>query len=56
LNISLVPNFWDPEDLVTPAENDLLEHPFSEEEIKKAVFESYASGAPGPDGLSFLFS
>jgi hypothetical protein len=32
-----------------------LESPFSEDEIKAAVFESYAAGAPGPDGLSFLF-
>ena len=35
--------------------NSLLEGIFSEEEIQKAVFGSYADGAPGPDGLSFLF-
>jgi hypothetical protein len=27
---------------------------FTEEEIKKAVFESYSDGAPDPDGLSFI--
>jgi hypothetical protein len=53
--IHLGPNFWDPEDQVTLEDNALLEKPFSEEEIRNAVFESYASGAPGPDGLSFLF-
>jgi hypothetical protein len=29
--------------------------PFSEKEIKEAVFSSYAEGAPRPDGLSFMF-
>jgi hypothetical protein len=29
--------------------------PFSEEETRKAVFDSYSEGAPGPDGLPFLF-
>jgi hypothetical protein len=33
----------------------LLEAPFSESELKKAIFDSEASGAPGPDGFSFLF-
>jgi hypothetical protein len=28
---------------------------FSEKEIKDAIFGSYAEGAPGPDGFSFLF-
>ena len=54
-NISLGADFWDPVDLVTPEENVVLEAPFSEEEIKKAIFESYSCGAPGPDGFSFLF-
>jgi len=35
--------------------NEFLEAPFSEEEIRAAVFESYAEGAPDPDGFSFLF-
>jgi hypothetical protein len=54
-NLHLGMNFWDPADLVTSAENELLEKPFSEEEIKAAIFGSYANGAPGPDSLSFLF-
>lgn len=54
-DISLEENFWGEEDLVTNEENDFLEKPFSEEEIKEAVFGSYAEGAPGPDGLPFLF-
>jgi hypothetical protein len=36
-------------------ENIRLEGKFTEEEIKKVVFESYSDGAPGPDGLSFMF-
>lgn len=32
-----------------------MESPFSEEEIRNAIFESYADGAPGPDGFSFMF-
>jgi hypothetical protein len=47
--------FWDAEDLVTPKENRGLIAPFSEQEVKEAVFGSYAKGAPGPDGLLFLF-
>jgi hypothetical protein len=41
--------------MITAEENSLLKRPFSEEEIRSAVFESYASGSPGLDGLSFLF-
>ena len=54
-NICLGPSFWEENELVTQEENDLLQKNFSEEEIKEAIFESYAHGAPGPDGLSFLF-
>lgn len=36
-------------------ENEWLEAPFSEFEVKDVVFSSYAKGAPGPDGFSFLF-
>lgn len=36
-------------------ENRLLTAPFSEIEIKSAVFSCYAEGAPGPDGLAFIF-
>ena len=54
-NIHLDDQFWSEEELMTEAENASLEKPFSEEEIKEAIMSSYASGAPGPDGLSFLF-
>lgn len=54
-NVSLGNNFWDDEEKVTPEENEELEASFSEEEIKAAVFSCYPEGAPGPDGLPFLF-
>jgi hypothetical protein len=47
--------FFVEEDKLTEAENESLEGRFNEEEIKKAVFESYPDGAPGPDGISFMF-
>jgi hypothetical protein len=47
--------FGEEDDLVTHEENNFLDAPFSEEEIKEAVFNSYSDGAPGPDGLPFLF-
>lgn len=53
--ISLSTNFWDDRDKVTNEENEMLTSPFSEEEIKQAIFSCYAEGAPGPDGLPFLF-
>jgi hypothetical protein len=40
---------------VSFGENETLKAPFFEEEISKTVFESYPKGAPGPDGMSFLF-
>jgi hypothetical protein len=54
-DISLGDNFWKEEEKVTPIENDMLSPPFTENEIKEAIFSCYAEGAPGPDGLSFLF-
>jgi DNA-binding Xre family transcriptional regulator len=54
-DVKLDLNFWDEEDLVTQEENNSLDAPFTEEEIKKAIFSSYSDGAPGPDGLPFLF-
>jgi hypothetical protein len=36
---------------VTNEENDMLEAPFSEVGIKKAIDNSYAEGAPGKDGF-----
>jgi hypothetical protein len=54
-DIRLMDDFFSSEEKVTLQENVELEKEFSEEEIKEAVFGSYAEGAPGPDGLSFLF-
>jgi hypothetical protein len=55
LDISLMDSFWEPDDFVNEEENAMFDAPFSEDEIKEAVFGSYAEGAPGPDGFSFLF-
>jgi hypothetical protein len=41
--------------MVSVKENENLEAPFREEEIREVVFRCYAEGVPGPDGLSFLF-
>jgi hypothetical protein len=54
-NFSLDENFWEENEKVSLEENQLLEAEFSEEEIKKAIDGSYAEGAPGPDGFSFMF-
>jgi hypothetical protein len=54
-NISVVEDFFSEDDKLTLEENELLEEKFSEEEVKKAIFDSYSEGAPGPDGLSFVF-
>ena len=55
LDVALSSDFWDPVDRVTGDQNALLEADFTEDEVKTAVFGSYAEGAPGPDGFSFLF-
>jgi hypothetical protein len=54
-NFSLDENFWEENEKVSLEENQLLEAEFSEEEIKRAIDGSYAEGAPGPDGFSFIF-
>jgi hypothetical protein len=51
--IGLDQDFWEEEDKVSSSENKLLTAPFSESEIKEAVFSCYPEGAPGPDGLPF---
>lgn len=52
---SLRADFFSDEELVSSEDNDLLQAPFSVEEVKLAVFGSYSDGALGPDGLSFMF-
>jgi hypothetical protein len=53
-DIRLKTDFFSAEEKIREGENIMLESRFSEEEIKEAVFNSYADGAPGPDGLSFI--
>lgn len=53
--VRLDEDFWEKEEKLTNSENEFLEAPFSEDEVKEAVFGSFAEGAPGPDGLPFLF-
>lgn len=53
--ISLDEDFGEDRDKVTEQENEILQAPFTQEEIKEAFFSCYAEGSPGPDGLSFLF-
>jgi hypothetical protein len=40
---------------VTEKEKEALEADFSKEEIRGAIFDSYAHGAPCLDGFSFMF-
>jgi hypothetical protein len=53
--VSLGENLWSESDKVTNEENEMLTASFTEEEIKEAIFMCYPEGAPGPDGLPFLF-
>lgn len=53
--VKLDEDFWKEEEKVTHEENDMLEADITEDEIKEAIFGSYAEGAPSPDGFSFLF-
>ena len=53
--VTLQDDFFSANEKVTPEQNQLLDGPFNEEEVKNVVFGSYADGAPGPDGLPFLF-
>ena len=53
--VKLGQDFWGVDEKVTDLENELLETPFTENEVREVVFSSYAEGAPGPDGFSFLF-
>ena len=54
-SVKLDSDFWEEDEKVSSVENELLEAPFTEEEVKVALFGSYADGAPRPNGLPFLF-
>ena len=54
-NIHLADDFWSHNKKVPEEENNVLTAPFTELEIQEAVFSCYAEGAPGPDGISFVF-
>jgi hypothetical protein len=55
ISIDLAMDFWLENEKVTDEQNLMLDADFTEQEVKDAVFGSYAEGAPGPDGFSFLF-
>jgi hypothetical protein len=42
--VKLDEDFWGEDDKVTTLENEMLETSFTEDEIKVAIFESYAEG------------
>lgn len=48
--------FCKEDEKVTKVENEEFVKPFSEVEVKEALFSSYAEGAPGPDGIFFLLT
>jgi hypothetical protein len=52
---SFCSNFWDHGDSLTRGECEELEAPFTEEEIKVAIFSCYPEGALGPDEIPFFF-
>jgi hypothetical protein len=54
-NFRLDDSFWREEEKVSYEDNLALEVEFTEEEIKIAIEGSYAKGALGPDGFSFMF-
>jgi hypothetical protein len=53
--IRLADNFWEASRKVSIEENDSLTAPFSETEIREAVFSCYPEGAPGQMGSPFSF-
>jgi uncharacterized protein YdcH (DUF465 family) len=55
VGISLTEDFFTPEEKVSDQYYNMLDAPFSQEEIKTDVFTSYSDGAPCHDGLSFMF-
>lgn len=55
VKVKLGVSFWDEQDKVTVGENSTLIAPFSEEEIKNAMFSCYLEGAQDLTVSFFLF-
>jgi hypothetical protein len=53
--VYLQSDFWDPVYCLSVEDKLLLEPSFAESELRKTIFDSDASGAPGLNGFSFLF-
>ena len=49
------PDLWDENELVQDFENEILTQPFSEEEIKEALFQMEKNKAAGPDSIPIEF-
>jgi mannosylglycoprotein endo-beta-mannosidase len=54
-DIRLEDTFFSENEKVSLEENIMLGSAFTEEQVNIGVFGSYVDGAPGPDGLSFMF-
>ena len=53
--INLAESAWGDYNRLNAADNAILTRPFSEEEVKHAVFDMKSDSAPGPDGFSIAF-
>jgi hypothetical protein len=49
------PSVWKEGEKASSEENEALTVPFSEEEIKMALFQMNGTKIPGPDGLPIIF-
>lgn len=54
-NIKLKENFWGQTRRLSSRDNEQLTRPFTEEEVKNAIFSMEENSAPGPDGFSVTF-
>jgi hypothetical protein len=54
-NVTLGGGTWQQTGRLTPEENEGLTRPFTEEEVRKCVFDMKENTAPGPDGFSVTF-
>lgn len=53
--LQLDPDLWDSGELLDDSDNDFLTRPFSEEEIKEALFQMEKNKAAGPDVMPVQF-